>query len=104
MQSDQYKLSYLPLFYIDDLEDAIEYIAFEKENMDAALRLLNSVDGAIMDRLPVAESFEQYPSLFEREYPYYRIYVDNFIVFYVVIDDEADVKRWRSVRFLYQGA
>ena len=102
MQSDQYKLSYLPLFY-DDLEDAIEYIAFEKENMDAALRLLNAVDGAIMDRLPVAESFEQYPSLFERDYPYYRIYVDNFIVFYVVINDGSGCKTMEVRRFLYKG-
>ena len=102
MQSNQYKLSYLPLFY-DDLEEATEYIAFEKENLDAALRLLNAVDGAIKERLPVAESFEQYPSLLEREYPYYRIYVDNFIVFYVVVDDGSGCKTMEVRRFLYKG-
>ena len=50
------------------------------------------MNSAIIDRLPVAESFEQYPSLFEREYPYYRIYVDNFIVSSMLsLTMEADV-------------
>lgn len=102
MQSSKYKLSYLPLFY-DDLYDKVEYIADEKGNMDAALRLLDAVDKAIIERLPIAESFEPYPSIFEREYPYYRIYVDNFIVFYVVIDNDDGTKTMEVRRFLYMG-
>lgn len=102
MLNNQYKLSYLPLFY-DDLNGVVEYIAFEKKNVDAALRLLESVDEAIKERLPIAESFEPYMSKYEREYPYYRIYVDSFIVFYVVIDEGDGNKTMEVRRFLYVG-
>ena len=102
MQNNKYKLSYLPLFY-DDLNEIVEYIAMEKQNISAALNLIDSVEQAIVDRLPVAESFEPYISKFNREYPYYRIYVNNFIVFYVVIDDGERQKTMEVRRILYKG-
>ena len=51
----------------------------------------------------MAESFEPYRSLRERRYPYYRIYVKNFVVYYVVIDDEGEGedKIMEVRRFLY---
>ena len=100
MSNSRYKLRYLPLFF-EELNEKVEYIAFEKQNPDAALRLTDAVEAAILERLPIAESFEPYPSVFERKYPYYRIYVDNFIVFYVVID-EGDERIMEVRRFLYK--
>ena len=102
MPNSKYKLRYLPLFY-EDLNEKVEYIAFEKRNPAAALRLVDYVEAAILERLPIAESFETYPSMFERKHPYYRIYVDNFIVFYVVIDDGSGCKTMEVRRFLYKG-
>ncbi len=102
MPNSKYKLRYLPLFY-EDLNEKVEYIAYEKLNPDAALRLIDNVEAAILERLPYAESFEQYPSLFERKYPYYRIYVSNFIVFYVVIDEGEEQKTMEVRRLLYVG-
>ncbi|WP_243013966.1 hypothetical protein [Clostridium sp. AM54-14XD] len=29
----------------------------------------------------------------KREYPYYRIYVRNYVIYYVVIDDIMEVRR-----------
>lgn len=49
----------------------------------------------------MAETFEPYSSLKERHYPYYRIYVRNFIVYYVVIDDEGEDKIMEVRRFLH---
>lgn len=92
----QYKLSYLPLFH-QDLEKTILYIAYELQNPDAAQRLVDQVERAILKRLENPESFEKYPSKRERRYPYYRIYVGNYIIFYVVIDDVMEVRR-----FLYK--
>ena len=54
-----------------------------------------------MDRLPFAESFEPYKSRFEREHTYYRIYVDNYEVYYVVIDEDDGHKIMEVRRFLY---
>lgn len=85
MFSKKYRLSYLPLFY-EDLDEKVTYIAEKLKNPKAANDLLDKVESAIMERLPLAESFEPYHSVRERRYSYYRIYVDNYIIYYVIID------------------
>lgn len=100
MTDTKYKLRYLPLFY-EDLEEKIVYIADKLHNVKAANDLIDEVERAILERQPVAESFETYHSFRERRYPYYRIYVKNFVVYYVVIDDEGNDKIMEVRRFLY---
>ena len=102
MLSKKYRLSYLPLFY-GDLDEKITYIAEVRKNPKAANDLLDKVEAAIMERLPVAESFEPYHSVRERKYPYYRIYVDNYVIYYVVISDNPDDLIMEVRRFLYNG-
>lgn len=77
------------------------YISDVLHNPKAANDLLNAVESAILERLPIAESFEPYHSLKERRYKYYRIYVKNFVVYYVVIDDEGSKKIMEVRRVLY---
>ena len=93
----RYTLRYLPLFE-EDLEQIVHYIGTVLENPDAAERLLDAIEKAILQRSTCAEEFEQYASRQERRYPYYRIYVENYIVFYVVIGDVMEVRR-----ILYSG-
>ncbi len=100
MADSKYDLRYLPLFY-DDLERKVAYIAEHLHNKKAANDLINAVERAIIERLPNAETFEPYQSLKERRYRYYRIYVKNFVVYYVVIDDEGPRKIMEVRRFLY---
>ena len=102
MFSKKYRLSYLPLFY-DDLNEKVTYIAEKLKNPKAANDLLDKVESAIMERLPMAESFEPYHSVRERRYSYYRIYVDNYIIYYVVIDDNPHDLVMEVRRFLYNG-
>lgn len=100
MYDKKYRLRYLPLFY-EDLDEKITYIAEKLKNPKAASDLLDKVEKAILDRLPVAESFEPYHSIRERKYAYYRIYVDNFTINYVVIDDKENAPTMEVRRFLY---
>ncbi len=102
MFSKKYRLSYLPLFY-EDLDEKVTYIAEKLKNPKAANDLLDRVESAIMERLPLAESFEPYHSVRERRYSYYRIYVDNYIIYYVVIDDNPHDLVMEVRRFLYNG-
>lgn len=102
MLAKKYRLRYLPLFY-DDLEEKVSYIAKKLKNPKAAGDLIDKVEAAILERLPAAESFEVYHSSRERRYAYYRIYVDNYIIFYVVIDDDPDDLIMEVRRFLYKG-
>ena len=89
MNKSVYSLRYLPLFY-DDLEEHVMYISDVLRNKDAANKLIDVVEKAILNRLPNAESFEPYHSRKERKYPYYRIYVKNYTIYYVVIPDAVN--------------
>ena len=100
MADTQYELRYLPLFY-EDLEQKVIYISETLHNEKATNDLLDAVEKAIMERLPIAEAFEPYRSVKERQYKYYRIYVKNFVVYYVVIDDIGSKKIMEVRRFLY---
>lgn len=102
MTDEKYSLRYLPLFY-EDLDEKVTYILDKLKNPQAASDLLDKVEVAILERLPVAESFEPYHSIHERKYNYYRIYVDNYIVYYVVIDDNPNDLIMEVRRFLYKG-
>ena len=96
----KYELSYLPMFY-DDLEERVTYIADVLLDEKAANDLLNAVEAAVLQRLPNAESFEPYHSLKERRYPYYRIYVKNYTIYYVVIPKTEDIKIMEVRRILH---
>lgn len=99
MINDSYQLRYLPLFF-DDVNRITSYIKNELSNLKAANDLIDAVEEAILERLPVCESFEPYHSKRERKYTYYRIYVKNYVVYYVVIDDEGPEKIMEIRRLL----
>ena len=93
MGSEKYKLRYLPLFEHDLLE-SVKYITNVLYNPEAALDLVEEVEVSIKKRLFNPTSFEPYPSVKKRELPYYPIYVKNYIVFYVVLGDVMEVRRF----------
>lgn len=99
---DEYRLSYLPLFY-EELENTVRYIAETLGSPTVAMNLVDKVEEAILKRKTCAESFEPYHSLRDRALPYYRIYVDNYVVYYVVIREADGSKTMEVRRFLYGG-
>ena len=92
MNKGSYKLRFLPLFK-NDLNEIVDYITLRLKSLTAANKLVNEVQAAIRERTTCAEAFEPYHSNRDREYPYYRIYVGNYTVFYVVIGDVMEVRR-----------
>lgn len=84
MENKSYQLRYLPIFD-QDLINTANYITNVLENEDAALRLINDVEAAILERLNNPVAFEPYCSAKKRDYTYYRIYVRNYVIYYVVI-------------------
>ncbi len=97
MENRVYQLRYLPSFK-QDLMEVTGYITNVLNNPNAALKLVDAVEAAILERQNNPSIFEPYPSMKKREYEYYRIYVNNYTVFYVVIDDVMEVRR-----FLYNA-
>jgi toxin ParE1/3/4 len=88
----EYKLRYSPLFYTD-LDKITDYILRDLKNSKAARDLIADVEAAIKQRLSNPLQAPAYSSLAEREYPYRRIVVGNYVIFYVVIDDTMIVRR-----------
>ena len=93
MLGDAYTLEYLPLFD-DELAEAVRYITDELRNPDAAMKLVDDAEAAIQDRFFAPESFEPVPTMKEREHPYYRIPVGNYVVLYVVIGTVMEIRRF----------
>ena len=87
-----YRLRYLDLF-VEDLSQIVDYICRELDSPQAADSLVDAVEEAIQKRTSCAEAFERFPSKRERQHPYYRIYVRNYVIFYVVIEDVMEVRR-----------
>ena len=88
-----YTLSYLPLLE-QDLLAVRDYIAFNLGNPVAALKLVEDTDAAILKRLANPLGYKPYLSTKDRRHPYYRIQIRNFTVFYVVIGDVMEVRRF----------
>lgn len=88
MENKSYQLRYLPIFETD-LLSTVNYITNVLKNEDAAHRLVDDIESAILKRLENPLAFEPYRSAKRREYPYYRIYV----VYYVVIGNVMEVRR-----------
>ncbi len=95
----EYQLRYLPQFY-EDMKQHADYIANHLHNPQAANDLIDAAEKAILERQHNAEAFEQYHSRKDRLYPYYHIYVKNFVIFYVVIP-EKEHKVMEIRRFLF---
>lgn len=92
MGKSNFILRYLPM-YEEDLNEIVDYISIKLQNPDSALKLIDKIEKAIADRLFCPLSFEPFQSMRKRENKYYRIYVDNYIVYYVVIKNVMEVRR-----------
>ena len=90
MTDQNYIVRYLPLFQ-SELETAVMYIANRLRNPSSAEKLLDDVEKAIQKRLTNnPEGYEPVMSKKKRDYPYYRIYVGNYIIYYVVIHEGGE--------------
>ena len=97
----KYTLRYLPLFD-KDLTEAVNYIAVTLQDPITAEKLVDEVEAAIEKRLEMPKAFAPYPSMKSRKYPYYRINVKNYMIFYVVIGNVMEVRRFlHSKRNIY---
>lgn len=89
----EYSLRYLPLFW-DDLNQAVSYIANVLHSPEAAERLLDETESLILLHALNPTLAPVYKSSHERNLPYYWFGVGNYMVFYVVIDDVMEVRRF----------
>ncbi len=86
----KFEIEYSPEFY-KDLDAITHYIKNELKNNIAAINLINKVEKSILNRLENPLDFEQYKT--KANNTYYRIYINNYTVFYTVSDNIMKVRR-----------
>ena len=89
----QCKLRYLPLFW-DDLDSAVSYIDRVLHNRSAAARLVDQVEAGILSHRENPTFASVYKESRTRKDVYYWFPVGNYMVFYVVIGDVMEVRRF----------
>lgn len=90
MNQNNYNIRYLPSFD-KELEETIYYIVKKLKNKKAARKLLDKIDRVIFERSKSPENYEQYISKKNRKYSWYRIYVDNYVIFYTVRNNTMEI-------------
>lgn len=90
MAKNKYTIRYLPSFS-KELNEIIYYITFILKNKNAAARLLQNIHNAIEQRGKSPESYEIYKGKKKAKYNWYRIYVGNFTIFYIVRDSIIEI-------------
>jgi len=88
-----YTFRYLPTFE-EDMASIRDNIAIDLANPTAALRLIEDTENVIQKRLSNPEGFKPYKSKRDRKQPYYRINIKNYSVFYLVIGNIMEVRRF----------
>ena len=88
----KYKIKYLPLFH-KDLDNITDYIKNKLKNEIAANNFVNKLEKGINQRAISPNSHEKYISNRKRKNIYFRIYVENYIVYYTVKDNTMEIRR-----------
>lgn len=87
----KYKVKYSDLFS-DDLKTIVQYIFEKSGSADIARRFYTDVLRCVEERSFGADSYEIFHP-YDGAPDYYRIYFGHYTIFYVIIDNEMDVRR-----------
>jgi len=89
----KYKIRYLEMFETD-VQETVKYIAKTLQNHAAAQSLLEEIYKEIHKRSEMPFLSESVRLLYDPHNLYYRIYVKNYVIYYVVIDDIIEIRRF----------
>ena len=91
-KNKHYQISYLPIAR-RDLQDIINYIAFDLEVPETALKVLNALETEIS---PLQENPFRgaiYSSSRKHACQYRKLFVKNYVVFYLIFKDTFEIQR-----------
>ncbi len=88
----EYEIEYLSSFD-KEFDETLYYIIYKLNNKNAAEKLIQNVQKAIIDRSTNPEGFEVYKEEKKRKHKWYRIYVGNYIIIYTVKDNVMQIAR-----------
>ncbi len=92
MANKKYEIRYLPTF-ISQFNNILYYITYELKNKIAADNFYTEVVKEIEIRSEAPESYEVFKTIRNGEIKYYKINVNNYIIFYVVKNNVMEIRR-----------
>lgn len=92
MTNNKYIIKYTATF-INQFNDILKYFINKLKNKVAAENFYNKVITEIERRSENPESYAKYMSGKKRKNIYYRIYVRNYTIFYIVRDNTMEIRR-----------
>ena len=92
MANNKYTIRYSST-YINQFNSILKYIVNNLKNKIAAENFYNEVIKEIEKRSENPEGYEKYMSTRKRKNTYYRIYVKNYTIFYIVKDNTMEIRR-----------
>ena len=92
MEKNKYTIRYTATF-IKQFDNILKYFIYKLQNKIAAKNFYNEVIKEIEKRSESPEDFEKYKSSRKRKNTYYRIYVKNYTIFYVVKNKTMEIRR-----------
>ena len=92
MEKNKFIIKYTATF-INQFNNITKYFIYKLKNKIAAENFYNEVINKIEKRSENPEGFEKYRSRRKRKNTYYRIYVKNYTIFYVVKNNTMEIRR-----------
>ena len=92
MANNKYTIKYSSTF-ISQFNSILNYFVHNLKNRIAAENFYDEVIKEIEKRSKNPEGFEKYISTKKRKNTYYRIYVKNYTIFYIVKENFMEVRR-----------
>ncbi len=92
MAKNKYTIKYTDTF-TKQYNNILKYFVYKLQNKIVAENFYNEVITEIEKRSESPESFEKYKSSRKRKNTYYRIYVKNYTIFYVVKNNTIEIRR-----------
>lgn len=92
MVKNKYTIKYTATF-INQFNNILKYFINKLQNRIVAENFYNEVIKEIEKRSENPEGFEKYKSSRKRKNTYYRIYVKNYTIFYIVKNNTMEIRR-----------
>lgn len=91
-KNKHFQIKYLPIAR-RDLQEIIDYIAFELEVPETAIKMLNTLEIEIssLQENPFRGSI--YFSKRKHDCQYRKIFVKNYVIFYLILNDSLEIQR-----------
>ncbi|MGN1301394.1 MAG: type II toxin-antitoxin system RelE/ParE family toxin [Clostridia bacterium] len=92
MANNKYTIKYTSTF-INQLNNILKYFIHKLKNQIAAENFYDEVITKIERRSENPESYKKHISRRKRKNIYYKIYVKNYTIFYIVNNDTMEIRR-----------